>query len=261
MGGGKPTHLVIPDTQNRKGVPVDHLVALGQFILEKRPDVIVHLGDLRDFPSLSGWESGIQKVTNNRDVLEDCEAGDEALELITGPFKEWNRTQNHRRRYKPRLVLLRGNHDYRLNRWLTEEPWVAGLVANQCQDEKRGWEVVPFLRPITIDGVTYCHFVPRSGDGKIKQSRRGAPSARLQAIREARSCTAGHQQGLSVHRQMTGGGVTRSIIAGSFYMHTEAYLTDQGQHHWQGVLLKHQVSDGNYDLCEVSLDYLLRKYG
>jgi len=50
------------------------------------------------------------------------------------------------------------------------------------------------------------------------------------------------------------------IIAGSFYQHPERYLTPQGQDHWHGVVMLHEVKDGSLNPMVVSLDYLLHKY-
>ena len=38
-------YVVIPDTQVKPGVPTDHLEWAGRYVAEKRPDVVVHLGD------------------------------------------------------------------------------------------------------------------------------------------------------------------------------------------------------------------------
>lgn len=44
-------HLVIPDVQAKDGVPLDHLEWIGRYIADKRPDVIVCIGDFADMPS------------------------------------------------------------------------------------------------------------------------------------------------------------------------------------------------------------------
>ena len=49
---GMSRHLVIPDTQVKPGVCVNHLNALGHYILDQQPDTIVMLGDWADMPSL-----------------------------------------------------------------------------------------------------------------------------------------------------------------------------------------------------------------
>src|SRR4051812_29162536 len=38
-------HLVIPDCQVKPGVRTDHMDWIGNFIVEKKPDVIVNIGD------------------------------------------------------------------------------------------------------------------------------------------------------------------------------------------------------------------------
>ena len=45
-------HMIIPDTQVKSGGKVDHLRWAGHYAADKKPDVIVHLGDHWDMPSL-----------------------------------------------------------------------------------------------------------------------------------------------------------------------------------------------------------------
>lgn len=44
------------------------------------------------------------------------------------------------------------------------------------------------------------------------------------------------------------------------YLHDEGYKGPQGNNHWRGIIVKHQVQDGSYDPMFVSLDYLCRRY-
>lgn len=76
-----------------------------------------------------------------------------------------------------------------------------------------------------------------------------------------RTCIAGHKQGLDTHIHHTGNRTIRGIIAGSCYLHQEAYLSPQGTNYWRGILLLHEVKRGNFSLCEVTLDWLRSKYG
>ena len=45
------------------------------------------------------------------------------------------------------------------------------------------------------------------------------------------------------------------------YLHEEDYLSPQGTAYWRGVIMKHDVHDGDYCPMFVDLDYLERKYG
>lgn len=214
-------HLVIPDTQAKPGVPDDHLEWAARYALDKEPEVIIHLGDHWDFPSLSSYETSSTKVANGRDILADIRAGNEALRRFDDVIRQENRRRNHRRRYKPKRILLRGNHDGetnggRVERALEAEPWLAGFFEAHPM-ESPGWDVVPFLQPVILHGIKYSHFYVRGANGKVTQSRRGMPSAKAQVVREAMSATAGHAQGLDYHQQPCGHTIHHGLIAGSFY--------------------------------------------
>jgi hypothetical protein len=115
---------------------------------------------------------------------------------------------------------------------------------------------------VVLQNIHYCHYFCRNSKGTITSSKGGQSSAMAQVKNEGVSCTAGHKQGLDVHVQESSGGRKRGIIAGSFYQHTEKYMGNghQGQNHWHGILMKHEVDRGNYDLMEVSLNFLMRKW-
>lgn len=251
-------HLVIPDAQVKPGVATDHLVAVGRYAAEWKPDVIVQLGDWWDFPSLSSYDEGMAGMEGRR-YRDDVETGNNALEAMT---REILRPKG----YRPRLVMLGGNHDGftnggRPDRFLQKNPKLIGQMKFDDLAAKRlGWEYHEFLDPVTIDGIIYCHYFCRSASGGVVKSKNGAPTARAQVQREMRSCTAGHKQGLDVWVQPTQDGIIRGLICGSFYQHEEDYLTPQGRAYWRGVVMKHEVHDGAYDMMEVSLNYLLRKW-
>ena len=46
-------HLVIPDSQVRPGVDTSYLKWIGQYIVDKKPDTIIHIGDFADMPTIS----------------------------------------------------------------------------------------------------------------------------------------------------------------------------------------------------------------
>ena len=76
------------------------------------------------------------------------------------------------------------------------------------------------------------------------------------------SCVAGHQQGFQVATGYRADGTRlTSIIAGSCYEHNEDYMGPQGNNHWRGCLMLHNVEDGQFDLVQVPLGFLERKYG
>lgn len=245
--------LVLPDCQVKPGVNTDHLEHIGNYIAEKRPNAIVNLGDFYDMPSLSSYDKGKASAEGRR-VHADIAAGNAGLARLSRPFANI-------RGYAPKMFILRGNHEERIERFVNDNPELGGSIGYHLfNDIELGWQPVPFLEVLTIKGVAFSHYFPRSGDGAISQAKRGAPSARAQVVREMRSCVAGHRQGLDTYIHHTGNRTIRGIIAGSCYTHQEKYLTPQGTNYWRGVLMLHEVHNGNFSLMEVTLDFLKNNY-
>lgn len=252
------THMVIPDTQVKKGVPVNHLTAAGNYCVSKQPDVIIHLGDHWDMPSLSSYDKGTKKA-EGRTYQEDIDAGIEGMKAFMRPLWEYNskRKRNKERQYKPRLVFLLGNHEERIMRHVNANPELSGKCGYQdLQLESMGWEVHDFLDMVEIDGVTYSHFFANPNTGRPWG---GVARTRLNNI--GFSFTMGHQQGKDLaEKHMANGKVIRGLIVGSFYQHDEEYKGYQGNNHFRGCVYKHEVQDGNYCLLELSMDYLLKEW-
>lgn len=244
-------HLFIPDTQVQPGVRTSHIAALGNYIADWQPSTIIIAGDWYDMKSLCIYDRDLAEVTQRR-YAGDIKAGNDALDLLMKPWPK---------KYKPRLIFTEGNHEARAQRLVEMQPNLQGAVAMPGDYPlSRGWEYIPYLRPVVVDGVAYCHLFVKGANGRVVNTKYGAPNARTQVLREMRSSTAGHKPGLDVHIQPIGKGAMRGVIAGSFYQHEEEYMTPQGDEYWRGVLMKHEVHKGNYDLMEVSLKYLLRKW-
>lgn len=245
----KPTHLVIPDTQCKPDEDLDHLYWAGRYAADRKPDVIVHLGDHWDMPSLSSYEKRGSKWFEGRRVKEDIEAGNVGLHLFEQGLGGWQ---------PKRKVLLRGNHEDRITRWLSENPSYEGLMGFQdFDDEKLGWEVIPYLVPVNIDGVTYAHYFYNPGTGR---SYSGSVDTMLRNI--GFTFTMGHQQGRRVGaRELTNGQTLRGLVCGSYYQHNEEYRGPQARFEWRGLMVCHEVHDGDYDLMEVSIDFLKERYG
>lgn len=258
MSSGR-THLVIPDTQVKPGVPTDHLAWIGRYILDRQPDVVVHLGDHWDMPSLSHYDRGKLQMEGRR-YKEDVQAGNTALRLLTTPTVEANRKRAKRgsELYEPEWHLLRGNHEHRIVRAVEENPQLEGFMG-YADLRSPGWEVHDFLKPVFIDGVGYSHFWANPLTGRPLG---GMIETRLKNV--GHSFTMGHvqvlQTGVRFVHGPNGPAMQRGLVAGACYLHDEDYKGWQGNAHWRGVIVKHEVRDGAYDLMEVSLDFLCRKY-
>lgn len=252
------THLVIPDTQCKPGVPLEHLLWLSDYIVDKQPDVIIHLGDHWDMPSLSVYDNGTKKG-EGRNYQQDIRAGNLGMDLIMRHVNEYNagRRKLKEKQYRPRLVFCLGNHEERIMRHVNAHAILDGSIGyHHFNLLDHGWEVHDFLHVVKVDGIAYTHYFANPNTGKPFG---GNMLARLKTI--GFSFTMGHQQGKdAAERYLADGSAQRSLVIGSYYQHQESYKGPQGNHHWRGVIMKHEVDSGNYDLMEVSLDYLRRRY-
>lgn len=253
------THLIIPDTQVKPGVPINHLLWAGKYIVDKRPDKIIHLGDHWDFPSLSSYDTRKKREFHSRSLIADIKAGNKALELLLSPLQSLHERQraDKKRLYKPDLYLLEGNHEARLNRAQEESPETLHGILDILPLTHGDFRVVPFLEPLYLDGVTYSHYFYNPNTSRPYS---GAADTMLKNI--GFTFTMGHQQGKKqAERHLANKAVQRGLIVGSFYQHDEEYKGPQGNSHFRGLVVKHEVKNGDYMLNEVSMDFLKRKYG
>jgi len=255
------SHLFIPDTQVKPGVPLDHLKALGNYIVDQKPDVIIHIGDHWDMPSLNSYEKKHSAYFHDKTYKEDIEAGIEGMDYLLGPLRKMQARskRNKKKGYNPRLVFTVGNHEYRIARAIHEDPRLKGTIGFQdLKLEEMGWEVYPFLHIAEIDGILYSHYFVNP-DSLKKNPVGGTIENKLRII--GHSFSQGHQQTFQFGMRHDGLGRPKmGLTWGTFYMHDEDYLGPQGNARVDGVMIKHEVKDGAYLPMAVSMKYLLENW-
>lgn len=254
------THILIPDTQAKDDVPTDHLDWIGRYIVEEfhdEPVKIIHIGDHADMPALSMYDKG-KKSMEGRRVKADIEAANEAWRILNQPLYDFN---EHRRKTKhaqwiPERFITIGNHEDRITRATENDAQIDGLFSIDDLDYARsGWEVIPFKVVKWLDGVAYSHFFYNPMTG---QPYGGNIETRLKNV--GHSFSMGHQQTLLYGMRYVADKSQHGLVAGACYLHDEGYKGPQGNNHWRGIIVKHQVTEGQYDPMMVSLDYLCRRY-
>jgi predicted MPP superfamily phosphohydrolase len=251
-------HLVIPDCQVKPGQSVKYLENIGKYIAEKQPDVIVCIGDFADMPSLSSYDVG-KKAFEGRTYKADIRAVHKGMDALLSPMRKLQARQANlkKKQYKPRMILTLGNHEDRIDRAVNDDRKLEELISiKDLNYEQYGWEVYDFLDVVVVNGIAYSHYFASGVMG------RPVTSASALLNRKHMSCFAGHQQGrqIAYARRADGREIT-AIIAGSCYEHNEDYLNHQGNQHWRGFYVLHEVKDGAFDEMAVSLNYVNSKYG
>lgn len=251
-------HFVIPDPQCKPKGKTNHLTAAGNYIAAKQPEKVILMGDHWDMPSFSSYDKGKKRAEGQR-YKADIKAGNEGMRALMAPIVESQDKQRRARTkvYKPEMHFLIGNHEERIVRYCNENPEMDGHLGYQDFNLKDyGWIVHPFLELVNLDGVSYSHYFYQPNTGRAYG---GVAHTRLKTV--GYSFTMGHQQGKDqAERYLTNGHVHRGLIVGSFYQHDEHYKGPQGNEHWRGCIMKHQVDNGNYDIMELSLKYLIEKW-
>jgi len=265
---GGYTHIVIPDTQTKPGVPTAHLEWVGRYIVEHFRDRehvrIIHLGDHWDMPSLSSYDQG-RKSMEGRRVAADLEAGNEALDILDAPLRAYNEQQrvNKKKLWLPDKHILMGNHEDRISRAVEADAQLDGLLSLDMvigKAKDNGWQTHAYLAPVFLDGVGYSHYWANPMTGKPYG---GMVLTRLKTI--GHSFTMGHQQtfdyAVRFVRDEHGKPLSQhGLVVGACYLHNEAYKGIQGNAHWRGIIVCHEVRRGSYALMQVTLDYLCRRF-
>jgi len=248
--------VVIADTQVTSTAPVEHLEAIAEYIWKHKPAHIVHIGDHWDFESLSFYASPEEK--EGRRLVDDLKAGNDALEIITNFIDSKNSTAKQKK-YKPSLDFIMGNHEYRLNRMIENNPHLIGIIDLYGMIESKGWTVHKFLDPLWIGTVCFNHFMPNQASGRpvgggIENKMNKFPH----------SFVHGHQQQFQFARRQNLSGTPHfGVCAGSFYMHDEQYRGACNTEIRGFVHLKEFTNRFNYqdhDVEFVSLERLLNEY-
>lgn len=245
-----PTIFVIGDTQVKQGISLDYIHWVGNYIAKKKPDIIVNIGDWYDMQSLSSYDKG-QLSAEGRRVKADIEAGDNALGIIEGYIQAV-------KGYNPRKVVTLGNHEDRIDRFVSTHPEFEGFIGtDKLAFTTHGWEVFKFLTPVNICGINFVHYVQNVMTGKPLG---GTVVSMLKTIGE--SFVMGHKQVLehTLRYLPLSGKPQIGIIVGACYAHSEGYKGVQGNHHFRGCVMLYECNDGYAMSKPVSLDHMQRVY-
>jgi hypothetical protein len=249
--------VIIADTQTKDGSPTIHLEALGRFIWDKKPGYVIHIGDHWDLPSLSTYASKIAQ--EGQRLYDDLQSGNDAFDLIMKESKMRNFI-GKKKQYSPNKKFLKGNHEFRLERYINEHPVLAGCFDIGAWITNQGWEVHEFNVPLFINDVCYVHYLENAMSGRPVG---GSMESKLNKF--PHSFVHGHQQQHQyASRQNLLGKPHFGACAGSFYLHDEGYRGANNTEKRGFLYMKafeNRYGYLDYDIEFVSLERLLKEYG
>ena len=244
--------MVIPDPQVKPGESTMYLAAIGQYIVDKKPDVIICIGDFFDLPSLSSYDKG-KTAFEGRRLLDDINAGKIGMKVMLKPLRDYQEKHSD---YNPRMVFTLGNHEERVQRVSSNNSEYEGFIGYHLLELERDWEVISFLKPIVIQGISFVHYLTHPMNGKPMG---GNALSQLKA--SGSSFVVGHKQTLDVAMMpVLDGSMRIGIVAGASYPFDEAYKGSQtGNLHFRGIVMLHEAKEGYADPSFISTEFLINR--
>lgn len=254
--------LVIPDAHAKPGVGNERFTWAGKFAADRQPDIIISIGDFADMPSLSSYDVGKKSFEGKRFSL-DLKATHDALSKFQKPIDDLNDKLKSKKikQYHPDQYITLGNHENRVNRVIDNDPKLDGTISiDDLGYQDFGWNVIPFLHPLDINGIVFQHYMVSGNMGRAISS---VNIGRALLKKTHGSCFVGHSHLLDLAWEANSQG--QLMMAGSvgcFFSHLEDYLPKQAQSNWwRGLVLLKGVHDGLVDDFEtISMDTLKDLY-
>jgi predicted phosphodiesterase len=246
--------LVIGDAHVNLNSSNRRFTALGNFILDKRPDVIVDIGDWCDFNTLGKYDKG-SKASWGKTFKDECDLVRDANAKAFGRISRFTK-------YKPRIIRTLGNHEQkRINEFLHKYPELEGIVSlDYAGLSDYNCEVHDFLTPVTIDNVTFCHYFYN------KDNRYSIGNAKAVLQTKMASTVWGHSHVKDFAESVDAKGNRFQAVNVGCYLDPEemgvTYAGWQGMHRWwSGLTMLNDVTpEGNFDVSFHSTTNVFKEY-
>lgn len=249
------THLVIPDLHAHPDHDNMRADCIGKLIVDVKPDVIINLGDTWDMPSLCTYDKGKRNFVH-RNYKKDVAAGCELNERLFEPMKR-------QKKKKPYSIFLEGNHEERIRRAIDAHPELDGAITYDDLQLDTWYDKVVYYDGGTpgvfaIDGICYAHYFV---SGVMGRPIGGEHHAYSLLSKHYSSCTCGHSHLMDFAvRTQANGKKLFGLVAGACIGYHQGWAGHANQLWWDGVVVKRNVHDGQYDPQFISLEALFREY-
>ena len=251
--------LVIPDSHAHPDYDNNRFKWLGKLIMDRRPDVVIDIGDSADMASLCTYDKGTLRAEGRR-YTEDLAAYFDAQRKLWAPLRKHNvmRKRNKQKIYNPRKIKCIGNHEYRIVRAGIADPAMHGhLSLEDLRDDQYYDEVYPFLQPCFIEGIAFQHYFT---SGVMGKSIGGIHPAAALVRKNYMSCVAGHSHMRDYWESIRADGSRISGLIVGCYVDYEPDWTTEFDRWWSGVVILHDVRAGSYELEFIGIDSMRRMY-
>jgi len=249
--------LVIPDTHDDPSVNQKRYEVIGNFIIDQQPEHIVQIGDFMSLDSISFHNHGRPLIQEGMRLVDELTSGRDAYVRMMAPlYEEWGKAKSKKKKkYRPHMVWINGNHEDRVGRYIETTPVLDGLIRGPdlVGAVKDGWEFIPYKDYVHIRGTsfTHCPLQPRTGKplGGQYVTARAAGMAQSTIVfghthmRNIMACARIDPE------SPTGGRRVEGITVGCFLDHWPEYMAHNTGtcDWWEGLTVLHHYEEGKVD--------------
>lgn len=254
--------LVVGDCHVEVGESIERFRCLGKFLEERKPDIVVLIGDFLTLDCLSSWNENKRLTMEGQRYSKEMALGRKALTYLFEEVGKYNQRQkkNRKPKYHPRFIYIEGNHEQRLRRYVDQHPELEGMldVYKDLGLDAYKAEWVSYEDYILINGIQFCH-IPFAKNGKPA----GRQAICKQALElSAQSVVFGHTHkwgAENIHR--TGGKhLQQALNVGCFFEHQPDYVAGAPSDYWKGVVMLSSYSEQRFDVETIALSRLKQEY-
>jgi hypothetical protein len=251
--------LVVPDPHAHPDFSNERADWLGKFILDRKPDIVVNMGDTFDMPSLSSYDKG-KASFHGASYERDIEAGLDFLDRMWHPIRK-------AKKKRPYSVFLEGNHCHRLKKVLEYDPHLAG---DRFGVSYKNYQLADYHNEVvyyegqtpgiyTTQGISFAHYLI---SGVMGRPIGGEHHAASLIAKTHSSCVVAHTHTVdwSVRNTVTGKTVM-GLVAGVYQDYDAKWAGSCNDLWWSGVVYLRGAEDGRYDPEFISLAALRGEYG
>lgn len=242
--------LIIGDPHCHPEHDNNRLAALGKFIMKERPEAIVCMGDFADMPSLNTHQSKSGLSFEGLRYRADLHAVHDGMSQLMAPLIAFNKRKRKfkEKQFRPRMVMLMGNHEVRIDALVEQEPTLQGVIStDDLGYADAGWEEVPFKSSIEIEGINFSHYF---ASGLMGRPISGETIGKTLMHKLHTSAVVGHNHVYDhAERTKPSGDKLFGLSVGCFGHpeYRENWCANTVHLWWRGVVIIETDGDGYYD--------------
>lgn len=252
------TILVIPDSHACIEESNDRYEWAGRLIVDRRPDIVIELGDFGDYESLCSHTKGTIEAEGKR-LVQDMEITKDAREKLTMPLLTLQQKQRNQKikLYNPELIALQGNHENpRWDKIVKYNPELLGIVNDDLGYARTyGWQSYPYQKIVSRCGIEFSHNFVSGSYGRPIEGEFPATSL-LRKRRRSSVCGHNHKFDLAIDNDA---GIY-CLSAGCYFESYKHYAGQANAQWWRGLFILHNCNDGKFDVEAISIDRVRSEY-